>query len=77
MNSTQLDAAFRKIGFGLNKRTTVDGTFWRVNTLHLNDEGWNCANLAEARSLLLALRERQVNGGAIIHDGHEWVCSQD
>lgn len=73
MTSARIDNQLRKIGYYLVRRSGVDGAYWFVGNQQTHN-GWNCANLDEARSLLTALREQADNGGQIIHDGDGWVC---
>lgn len=73
MTSARIDNQLRKFGYFLVRRHDVNGTYWFVGKQGTSN-GWNCANLDEARSLLTALREQVNNGGTIIHDGDGWVC---
>lgn len=71
MNSARIDSQLRKLGYFLVRRRDVDGAYWFVGGGH---SGWNCGDLAEAKSILAALREQSEQGGTIIHDGDGWVC---
>lgn len=74
MNSARIDSQLRKLGYFLVRRRDIDGAYWFVGSAHSGHSGWNCGDLAEAKSLLAALREEADNGGIIIHDGSDWVC---
>ena len=66
MTSAQLRKGFAKLGYSLvGKRGE-----WYV-------KNYKCDNLVEAKSLLLALRDKTKLGGTIFFDGADWRCNFD
>jgi len=72
---TQIDSALRPLGYFLRRvpRGAAPGRRWQVLSL-ASHTGWDCHTLAEVRSLLRALREREAHGGSVVWDGDGWAC---
>jgi hypothetical protein len=64
MTSAQLRKNFAELGYNFY------GTRgnWNVN-------GYNCASLSEAKSLLQAMNDKKKFGGVVFFDGADWRCN--
>ena len=77
--STEIDTALRRLGYFLRRaRPAIESPRRRWQVVALSSHvGWDCDNLADVRSLVRALEEREARGRRgldIIWDGVDWVC---